>query len=65
MHGYDNRLKNMGATFIAHGPAFRNDGFEVPKFKNVDVYPLVCDLISISCPPSNGTIAHTRGLLRG
>ena len=44
-HGYDNAAPEMAALFIAHGPAFR--GARLPAFDNVDVYPLLRDLIGL------------------
>ncbi|WNO53211.1 ectonucleotide pyrophosphatase/phosphodiesterase [Stakelama saccharophila] len=45
-HGYDNRAPEMAALFIAHGPAFA-DGANLPPFPNVDVEPLLRDLIGL------------------
>ncbi|MBB5710113.1 ectonucleotide pyrophosphatase/phosphodiesterase [Sphingomonas xinjiangensis] len=44
-HGYDNAAPEMAALFIAHGPAFRPA--KLPAFDNVDVYPLLRDLIGL------------------
>lgn len=46
-HGWDNDAPEMRALFIAEGPAFRS-GVTLPVFDNVDVYPLLCDLIGIA-----------------
>jgi predicted AlkP superfamily pyrophosphatase or phosphodiesterase len=45
-HGYDNDLPSMRALFIANGPAFAG-GKRLPVFDNVDVYPLLRDLIAL------------------
>jgi len=63
-HGYDNRLRNMGAVFIARGQGFQNGGKETSPFENVDIYPLICHLLSISCNPNNGTIGHMLDILQ-
>jgi predicted AlkP superfamily pyrophosphatase or phosphodiesterase len=63
-HGYDNDLPSMRALFIANGPAFAG-GRRLPTFDNVDVYPLLRDLIGL--PPASdvdGTDAPFRGVLR-
>jgi predicted AlkP superfamily pyrophosphatase or phosphodiesterase len=49
-HGYDNYSPDMAALFIAHGPAFRPA--KLPAFDNVDVYPLLRDLLGL--PPKPG-----------
>jgi predicted AlkP superfamily pyrophosphatase or phosphodiesterase len=46
-HGYDNRASDMAALFVAAGPAFRHG--TVPAFDNVDVTPLLRDLLGL--PP--------------
>lgn len=52
-HGYDNDDPLMDALFIAHGPAFAG-GVVLPRFDNVDVYPLVARLIGIRPNASDG-----------
>ncbi|WP_375381211.1 ectonucleotide pyrophosphatase/phosphodiesterase [uncultured Sphingomonas sp.] len=47
-HGYDNAAPEMAALFIAEGPAFAA-GRRLAPFDNVDVAPLVRDLIGL--PP--------------
>ncbi|WP_051272994.1 ectonucleotide pyrophosphatase/phosphodiesterase [Sphingomonas phyllosphaerae] len=45
-HGYDNDAPDMRALFIANGPAFRA-GKRLPTFDNVDVAPLLRDLLGL------------------
>ena len=45
-HGYDNADPAMAALFIAQGPAFRS-GVRLAPFNNVDVAPLLRDLIGL------------------
>jgi predicted AlkP superfamily pyrophosphatase or phosphodiesterase len=54
-HGYDNAAPEMGATFIAAGPAFK-PGVVLPEFDNVDVYPLVMRLLGVAPLPSDGDL---------
>lgn len=49
-HGYDNQSPEMLALFIAAGPAFRHGS--VPVFDNVDIYPLLRELLGL--PPRPG-----------
>ena len=63
-HGYDNDAPAMRALFIAHGPAFVA-GARLATFDNVDVEPLLRDLIGL--PPASGldgTDAPFRAVLR-
>ena len=50
-HGYDPRDPAMRALFLAQGPAFR-PGRRLAPFDNVDVAPLLRDLIGL--PPGQG-----------
>jgi len=52
-HGYDNLLVSMGATFVAHGPAFRR-GVVLPPFENIDVYDLLCAVLGVPPAPNDG-----------
>ncbi len=45
-HGYDNAAPDMAALFIASGPAIKPLG-PIPGFDNVDVEPLLRDLIGL------------------
>ncbi|WP_313535627.1 ectonucleotide pyrophosphatase/phosphodiesterase [Sphingomonas sp.] len=62
-HGYDNRSADMAALFVAAGPAFRHG--TVPAFDNVDVTPLLRDLLGL--PPKarlDGDDTRFRALLQ-
>jgi predicted AlkP superfamily pyrophosphatase or phosphodiesterase len=50
-HGYDPMAPAMAALFIANGPAIKPAG-TLPPFDNVDIAPLVRDLIGL--PPGTG-----------
>ena len=63
-HGYDNLAPEMQALFVANGPAFVS-GEKLPPFINVDVEPLLRDLIGL--PPKagiDGTDAPFKTVLR-
>jgi len=62
-HGYDNDAPEMRALFVANGPAFAA-GRTIPTFDNVDVEPLLRDLLGLR-PVSDidGTDAPFRGVL--
>ena len=61
-HGYDNNLPSMQATFIAHGPAFRQ-GSKLPAFPNVDVYDLMAYLLHLKPAHNDGTLKVFRPAL--
>jgi predicted AlkP superfamily pyrophosphatase or phosphodiesterase len=61
-HGFDNESPEMAALFIANGPAFRQG--VLPAFTNVDVYPLLRDLIGLPAKPGvDGSDAPFRDVL--
>jgi len=63
-HGYPNTCKDMHAIFYAAGPAFKNDYIQ-QTFNNVDIYPLVGEILDLKMPDSDGEIENTKGMLKG
>ncbi len=61
-HGYDNAAPEMGALFIANGPAFAK-GEVVKPFPNVDVYPLMTHVLGIEGEPNDGRLADVAEVL--
>ena len=61
-HGYDNAEPLMRALFIAHGPAFRK-GVLAPVFDNVDVYPLLAEVLGVRPEHNDGALAEVAGML--
>ncbi len=45
-HGYDPAVKNMHGIFYAMGPDIKSN-YRIGSFENVNVYPLVCELLGI------------------
>ena len=45
-HGYDNKLPDMQAVFMAWGPAFKS-GYTRSAFANVHVYPLIAYILGL------------------
>lgn len=63
-HGYDNEQADMRALFVANGPAFAR-GKTLPTFDNVDVAPLLRDLIGLPAGSGlDGDDAPFRGVLK-
>lgn len=46
-HGYLNTLPDMGATFVAVGPAFAS-GTTLPPFSNLEVYPALAKILGVA-----------------
>lgn len=55
-HGWDPAWAEMDALFLANGPAFRS-GLTLPTFDNVHVQPLLAQVMGVTPPASDGTIA--------
>jgi predicted AlkP superfamily pyrophosphatase or phosphodiesterase len=58
-HGYDNAAPQMGALFVANGPAFKK-GVVIPQFPNVDVYPLMTHVLGIKGEANDGDFAGVK-----
>ncbi|XP_075940494.1 ectonucleotide pyrophosphatase/phosphodiesterase family member 5 [Anarhichas minor] len=61
-HGYDNTLRSMQPVFVAHGPAFRQNYLKT-SMRSVDLYPLMCHILSIHPLPNNGSLLNVQDLL--
>lgn len=62
-HGFDNRLKSMGAIFIARGPAFKS-GLVVEPFQNIHIYELLAKLLGVNPAPNDGNLDSIRIVLK-
>jgi predicted AlkP superfamily pyrophosphatase or phosphodiesterase len=62
-HGYDNDLPEMRALFIAQGPAFRSAA-RIGVFDNVDVYPLLMQVLGLKPAPNDGNPGTAAKILR-
>ncbi|HTI94757.1 MAG TPA: ectonucleotide pyrophosphatase/phosphodiesterase [Puia sp.] len=47
MHGFDNAIPEMGATFYAWGPAFKPHQ-KIGSFENVNVYPMIARILGLT-----------------
>lgn len=61
-HGYDNTLRSMQPVFVARGPAFRQN-YVKTSMRSVDLYPLMCHILSIRPQPNNGSLLNVKDLL--
>ena len=62
-HGYDNDFKDMHAIFYAAGPAFKKD-FIQPTFENVNIYPLVAEILDLNPAKTDGELKMWRRCFR-
>lgn len=61
-HGYDNTIRSMQPVFVARGPAFRQH-YKKTSIRSVDLYPLMCHILSIPPLPNNGSLLNIKDLL--
>ena len=64
-HGFDNTLDDMGATFIAAGPAFKK-GMTLPPMKNLEVFPGLAKVMKLEYvpPTDSGSKTFEQGLIK-
>jgi predicted AlkP superfamily pyrophosphatase or phosphodiesterase len=64
MHGFDNAIPDMHATFYAWGPAFKPHQ-TIPSFENVNVYPLIARILGLTVTePIDGKAEVLGGTLK-
>lgn len=69
-HGYSPKETDMMVIFRAVGPDFK-EGYEAPytegelsAFRNVDIYPLLCELLGVKPAPVDGKLDRIRKILK-
>ncbi|MGE3465447.1 MAG: ectonucleotide pyrophosphatase/phosphodiesterase [Pyrinomonadaceae bacterium] len=62
-HGYDNKYPEMGAIFVAYGPAFKR-GYMAEPFENVEVYNLMCKILGLEPAKNDGDLNRVENMLR-
>jgi predicted AlkP superfamily pyrophosphatase or phosphodiesterase len=64
MHGFDNAIPEMGATFYAWGPAFKPHQ-RIGSFENVNVYPMIARILGLTITSTiDGSPAVLGGVLK-
>ena len=62
-HGFDpHTIPEMKAIFFAEGPDF-NRNKRLKTFENVDVYPLITQILALHTPPIDGTLKPLQSAL--
>ena len=63
-HGFPHQMKDMHGIFYAKGPKLKK-GHTIPSFKNIHVYPLLCEILGIDPPKDiDGSIEPVKGALK-
>lgn len=62
-HGWDPANENMGALFLAHGPAIK-PAHRFAHARSLDVYELLCALLGVTPAPNEGDARLAREVLR-
>jgi alkaline phosphatase D len=62
-HGYNPYNTDMHAIFYAKGPAFKV-GYIHPTFENINIYPLICNILGIDPAPVDGKSGNVKGMLK-
>lgn len=57
-HGYSNTFKDMHSIFYAVGPSFKKNYIH-PTFNNIDIYPLIGEIMDFETPASDGVLENT------
>lgn len=63
MHGYDRFHTDMGATFIAAGPNFKQ-GIDADSFENVEVYGILARILGIAPAETDGDIKRVEYFMK-
>lgn len=62
-HGYDPFNTDMHAIFYADGPAFK-ENYVHPTFTNINIYPLITEILSLKPAEIDGDLEGVRGMLK-
>ncbi len=61
-HGFDPEHSDMGAFFLAYGPAFKS-GITLPAFKNIQLYNLMAKVLELEPAENDGDIEALKSIL--
>ncbi|MBN2173864.1 MAG: alkaline phosphatase family protein [Bacteroidales bacterium] len=61
-HGYDNANPDMRTIFYGFGPVFKKN-FISSHFDNVDIYPLICNILQLEPAINDGNFENVKNLL--
>ena len=58
-----NDFKDMHSIFYAVGPAFKK-GFVHPTFENINIYPLITNVLNLTPAKTDGKIENVEAMLK-
>lgn len=61
-HGYDPENSDMHAIFYGYGPDFKRN-FKQKSFYNIDLYPLICEILEIEPEPVDGELTRVINMI--
>jgi predicted AlkP superfamily pyrophosphatase or phosphodiesterase len=62
-HGYNPRLEEMHAFFLATGPSFK-EGYKFDGFEAIHIYELMCALLNIEPAANDGSLDTLKHILK-
>jgi predicted AlkP superfamily pyrophosphatase or phosphodiesterase len=62
-HGMDPSNRDVHAIFYAKGPAFKSVYLH-PVFENVNLYPLIAEILGLTPAPVDGKLENVKGMLK-
>ncbi|CAF0768673.1 unnamed protein product [Brachionus calyciflorus] len=63
-HGYDNVYPDMRGIFMGMGSMFKKNFQSEKCLENVDIYPLLCNILAIECEPRDGHFERSKIFLK-
>ena len=63
-HGFDKAYPSMRGIFLARGSMFKQNFSTEAPIENIDIYPLICEILSINCDSRNGSIHRIKRFLK-
>lgn len=62
-HGYDPKLEEMHAFFLATGPSFKKN-YKFDGFESIHIYELMCAILNIEPAPNDGNLNTLKHILK-
>lgn len=63
-HGFDKIYPSMRGIFLASGTRFKKNYTSDQHIENIDVYPLLCEILAVECETRNGSISRVKRFLK-
>ena len=63
-HGYDKSYMSMKGIFLARGSMFKKNYSSDSYVENIDIHPLLCNILAIECEHRNGSFDRVKKYLK-